>query len=143
MILGRSHGTIPLKKWLFPPETEAMEKHPGAVWKCVLIVDQSTQLILEADKACEMVFGLPAERLVGRALFHWVGDSARNDFMNALSVIARGSVARTFQVTLRTVTAEPVSAEVIAAPCLEKHGRSAVQVTAQSMGLHHDAKFSA
>ena len=107
---------------------------------CTLLVEPGTLIVLEANDACERVFGLPMDKIVGRAITGWAEESARDDFGKALRVALRRYYPRQFDVRWRLASDRLIHMEVLACPLTLADGSTVLQVLARDVSFRREAE---
>jgi diguanylate cyclase (GGDEF)-like protein/PAS domain S-box-containing protein len=107
---------------------------------CTLLVDPDSQVILEANTACERVLGLSVDKLAGRLLTNWVAEECRDDFTKALRVSMRRYYPRLFDSRWKLADGTVIHMEVLACPLVLADKREVIQVLARDVSFKREAE---
>jgi diguanylate cyclase (GGDEF)-like protein/PAS domain S-box-containing protein len=107
---------------------------------CVLLADPATFVILEANPACERVFGVPADKLIGRSVSNWVEKSVQDDFNKALRISVRRYHPRQFDSVWEFEGGRKLVFEVSTCPLKLSDGTEVLQIICHDMTAKREAE---
>jgi diguanylate cyclase (GGDEF)-like protein/PAS domain S-box-containing protein len=107
---------------------------------CTLIVDPATQIILEANNACEDILGYEPEALVGRPILRMSEESEVEDFGKALRVSIRRYYPRFFDAKWKAADGRILQVEVLACPLELSDGSTVLQLMARDVSYKREAE---
>jgi diguanylate cyclase (GGDEF)-like protein/PAS domain S-box-containing protein len=107
---------------------------------CALLLDPQTQVVLEANAACERILGLPIEKIVGQAISTWIEEESREDFGKALRVAMRRYYPRQFDAHWKLSDGRTLHMEIQACPLELSDGSQVLQVIARDVSFKREAE---
>lgn len=113
---------------------------------CTLLLEPETQLILEANVACERVLGQSnapepqTAAFVGRPLLDWVDPECREDVTKALRIAMRRYYPRQFDTRFKLPDGRVIHMDVLACPLGLADGRQVLQIIARDVTFRREAE---
>jgi diguanylate cyclase (GGDEF)-like protein/PAS domain S-box-containing protein len=108
---------------------------------CIMLVDPATQIVIEANNACEDVLRTPLESIVGQSVLDWVDEAGREEFDKDLRVAMRRYYPRLFECRWRHPDGHTLHMEILACPLELSDGTSVLQVLARDVSDRKEAEL--
>jgi diguanylate cyclase (GGDEF)-like protein/PAS domain S-box-containing protein len=105
---------------------------------CVLLLDPSTHVILEANPACERIFGVPSDELIHQPIYRFVQESHHAELSKALRIAMRRYHPRQFEMEFALQSLHMM--EVQACPLLLSNKQEVLQIIARDINDRIEAQ---
>jgi diguanylate cyclase (GGDEF)-like protein/PAS domain S-box-containing protein len=130
-------GSTPLKP---PSQLAAYADLFDRLLDCIMLVEPSSLIVLEANDACERVLGLPMEKVMGRVVTSWAEEDGREDFGKALRVALRRYYPRQFDCRWKLANEKLIHMEILACPLTLSDGSTVLQILARDVSFKREAE---
>jgi diguanylate cyclase (GGDEF)-like protein/PAS domain S-box-containing protein len=108
---------------------------------CMLLVDPTNELMLEANNACADILGLEPESLAGLPVTSWVEASAREEFQKALRISMRRYYPRQFEARWQVAGGRTLYMEIMSCPLELSNGTTVLQLLLRDVSFRREAEI--